>query len=164
VVLSQKAKVTVVLKKQSRLTSWSRLSYFDVRRQAAVSHRQFRSWSGKEWLTQPGQIKRSTLQEKLAEQGYSARQMRMYADTGVAARRYQQKYRNQLVHSDIKYGPYLPIGKEGQKKQVYLVTFIDDATRFILHGEFYPLLDKIIVEDCFRKAISKIWCTRESIL
>jgi hypothetical protein len=35
------------------------------------------------------------------------------------------------------------------------VTFIDDATRLILHGEFYPMLDKVIVEDCFRKAIMK---------
>jgi transposase InsO family protein len=110
-----------------------------------------------EWEGQvaPGQLKRSTLQEKLAERGYSTRQMRMYAETGVAARRFQQKYRNRLVHSDIKYGPYLPIGPDGTKKQVYLVTFIDDATRFVLHGEFYPTLDKVIVEDCFRQAITK---------
>jgi putative transposase len=47
------------------------------------------------------------------------------------------------------------IGKGGAKKQVYLVTFIDDATRFVLHGEFYPTLDQIIVEDCFRKALQK---------
>ncbi len=40
-------------------------------------------------------------------------------------------------------------------KQVFLVTFIDDATRFVLHGEFYPVMDKTIVEDCFRRAIQK---------
>lgn len=110
-----------------------------------------------EWeeLVQPGQIKRSTLQEKMALRGYSARHMRMYAETGIAARRYQKKYRNQLWHSDIKYGPYLPIGKDGAKKQVYLVSFIDDATRFVLHGQFYPMLDQIIVQDCFRRAIHK---------
>lgn len=110
-----------------------------------------------EWeeLVQPGQIKRSTLQEKLAERGYSARHMRMYAETGIAARRFQKKYRNQLWHSDIKYGPYLPIGKDGAKKQVYLVSFIDDATRYVLHGQFYPMLDQIIVQDCFRRAIHK---------
>ncbi|SFR19125.1 DDE-type integrase/transposase/recombinase, partial [Desulfoscipio geothermicus] len=113
---------------------------------------QIMEWEG---LVQKGQIKRSTLQEKLAEKGYSTRQMRMYSDAGVAARRFQKKYRNQLWHSDIKYGPYLPIGKDGTPKQVYLVTFIDDATRFVLHGEFYPTLDQVIVEDCFRKAIHK---------
>lgn len=52
-------------------------------------------------------------------------------------------------------GPYLPIGKDGKKKQVYLVTFVDDATRFILHGQFYPTLDQVIVEDAFRQAILK---------
>src|SRR5690606_32579793 len=108
---------------------------------------QILEWEG---LAEPGKIKRSTLQEKLAERGYSSRQMKLYTNTGVAARRYQQAYRNKLWHSDIKYGPYLPIGKDGMKKQVYLVTFIDDATRMILHGEFYPMLDQVIVEDCFR--------------
>ena len=113
---------------------------------------QILEWEGK---VSPGQIKRSTLQEKLAERGYSARHMRMYSQSGVAARRFQQKSRNMLWHSDIKYGPYLPIGPGGTKRQIYLVTFIDDATRFVLHGEFYPTLDHVIVEDCFRKAIMK---------
>lgn len=107
-------------------------------------------WEG---VVEPGQIKRSTLQEQLANRGYSSRQMKMYTSTGVAARRFQQRYRNKLWHSDIKYGPYLPIGKDGEKKQVYLVLFVDDATRYVLHGEFYPTLDKVIVEDCFRKSI-----------
>jgi putative transposase len=113
---------------------------------------QILEWEG---LAQPGQLKRSTLQEKLAERGYSTRHMRMYAETGVAARRFQKQYRNRLWHSDIKFGPYLPIGKDGGKKQVYLVCFIDDATRFVLHGQFYPTLDQVIVEDCFRQAIQK---------
>lgn len=110
-----------------------------------------------EWeeLVQPGQIKRSTLQEKLAERGYSSRHMRMYTETSIAARRFQKKYRNQLWHSDIKYGPYLPIGINSAKKQVYLVSFIDDATRLVLHGQFYPVLDQVIIEDCFRQAIHK---------
>ncbi len=110
-----------------------------------------------EWerLAEPGQIKRSTLQEKLAQRGYSTRHMRLYNSSGVAARRFQQKHRNQLWHSDLKYGPYLPIGINGTKKQVYLVLFLDDATRFSLHGQFYPTLDQIIVEDSFRQAIQK---------
>ena len=113
---------------------------------------QILEWEG---LAEPGQIKRSTLQEKLAERGYSARHMKLYAESGTAARRYQKKYRNQLWHSDLKYGPYLPIGQDGRKKQVYLVIFIDDATRLILHGQFYPMLDQIIVEDAFRQAVLK---------
>ena len=109
-------------------------------------------WEG---LVAIGQLKRSTLQEKLATLGYSTRHMKMYAGGGIAARRFQHKYRNQLWHSDIKYGPYLPIGPDGALKQVFLVVFIDDATRFVLHGQFYPTLDQVIIEDAFRQAIQK---------
>lgn len=110
-----------------------------------------------EWeeKAQPGLLKRSTLQEKLAERGYSSRQMRMYAGSGVAARRFQKRHRNALWQSDIKYGPFLPIGPDGANKQAYLVLFVDDATRFVLHGGFYDSLEGAIVEDCFRKAIEK---------
>ncbi|WP_029423094.1 DDE-type integrase/transposase/recombinase [Alicyclobacillus macrosporangiidus] len=113
---------------------------------------QILEWEG---YAKPGQIKRSTLQEKLAERGYSSRQMRMYAATGTAARRFQRRHRNELWQSDIKFGPYLPIGPGGARKQVYLVVFLDDATRYVLHAEFYPTLDQAIVEDCFRQAIQK---------
>lgn len=113
---------------------------------------QILEWEG---LAEPGQIKRSTLQEKLTEKGYSTRHMRLYSQTGVAARRFQKRHRNQLWQSDIKYGPYLPIGQNGMKKQVYLVAFIDDATRFVLHAAFYPTLDSRIIEDAFRQAIQK---------
>lgn len=113
---------------------------------------QILEWEG---LVEPGQIKRSTLQEKLIERGYSSRQMRLYSQTGVAARRFQKRHRNQLWQGDIKFGPYLPIGPNGTKKQVYLVVMIDDATRFILHGAFYPTLDSRIVEDAFRQAVQK---------
>jgi putative transposase len=113
---------------------------------------QILEWEG---LAEPGQLKRSTLQEKLTEKGYSSRQMRLYSQSGVAARRFQKRHRNQLWQSDIKYGPYLPIGPNRTKKQVYLVAIIDDATRFVLHGAFYPTLDSRIVEDALRQAVQK---------
>lgn len=113
---------------------------------------QILEWEGQ---VKPGELKRSTLQEKLAERGYSSRHMRLYENKGIAARRFQKRRRNALWQSDIKYGPYLPIGPGGEKKQVHLVLFEDDATRSVLHGEFYALFDQTIVEDCFRKAIQK---------
>ena len=100
-----------------------------------------------------GLLKRTTLQNKLQESGYSARQMKMYQQGGLAARRFQRKERGDMWHSDIKFGPFLTIG--GVKKQIYLVSFLDDATRYVVHGEFYDSLDQTIVEDCFRKAILK---------
>jgi transposase InsO family protein len=100
-----------------------------------------------------GLLKRTTLQDRLQERGYSARQMKMYQQGGLAARRFQRRERGDLWHSDIKHGPFLTIC--GEKKQIYLVSFLDDATRYVVHGEFYDSLDQAIVEDCFRKAILK---------
>lgn len=100
-----------------------------------------------------GLLKRTTLQDKLQDKGYSARQMKMYQSGGLAARRFQRHNRGDMWHSDIKYGKFLTVG--GEKKQTYLVSFLDDATRFVVHGEFYDSLDQTIVEDCLRKAILK---------
>ncbi len=100
-----------------------------------------------------GFLKRTTLQEKLSERGYSSRQMKLYQGGGVAARRFQRQERGDMWHSDIKYGPFLTMN--GVRKQIYLVSFLDDATRYVVHGEFYDSLDQTIVEDCFRKAILK---------
>jgi transposase InsO family protein len=109
-----------------------------------------------EEVVDEGELKRTTLQENLAKLGYSARQMKMYSNSpGVATRRFNKKRRMHLIHSDIKYGPFLPIGPNGKKRQVYLVTMLDDATRFILHAQFYPTLDQTIVQDCLRMAILK---------
>ena len=100
-----------------------------------------------------GLLKRTTLQDKLQERGYSARQMKLYQQTGLAARRFARLERNDMWHSDIKYGPFLTAN--GLKKQIYLVSFLDDATRYVIHAEFYDSLDQTIVEDCFRKAVLK---------
>lgn len=50
-------------------------------------------WEG---LISPGEVKRSTLQEHLTRKGYSSRQMRMYHQSGTAARRFQKRTRNKL--------------------------------------------------------------------
>ena len=70
-----------------------------------------------------GFLKRTTLQERLAERGYSARHMKMYQDPGVAARRFARSERGDLWHSDIKYGPFININ--GELTQIFLVCFID---------------------------------------
>jgi transposase InsO family protein len=100
-----------------------------------------------------GMLKRTTLQDKLMSEGYSARQMKLYQQGGLAARRFARLERNDMWHSDIKYGPFLKIN--GEQKQIYLVSFLDDATRYVVHAEFYASLDQSVVEDCFRKAVLK---------
>ena len=60
-----------------------------------------------------------------------------------------------LIQGDIKYGPKLPIGKNGAMVQTCLSSAIDDHSRFILASEFYDNQEERIVEDTFRKAILK---------
>jgi hypothetical protein len=56
--------------------------------------------------------------------------------------------------SDIKYGPFVP-GENGRKKQIYLVVWIDDATRYIVSARFY--LDQTVdaLEDSLHRAVQK---------
>jgi len=109
-----------------------------------------------EGMVAPGAIRRSTLQDYFQAQGYSAKQVRLYESiSGQATRRFQHRNRNDLWQSDIKHGMYLPVGKGGAMQQSYLVTFLDDATRNVIHAEFYTTLDQGIVEDAFRSALIK---------
>ena len=106
-----------------------------------------------EQVVTKGSVSRSTLQRHLHSKGFGSHQMKVYTKTGAAARRFQKSQRCNLFQGDIKYGPYLPIGKNGARKQVYLSAFIDDATRFIVAAKFYDHQQVSIIEDTLRSAI-----------
>ena len=101
----------------------------------------------------PGFLKRTTLQDALQREGYSAGMMKIYRDPTYGSQRFQRLHRNDLWQGDIKYGPTLKIN--GLSTQTYLSCLIDDATRMILHGEFYANMTEAIVEDTLHKAIVK---------
>ena len=107
-----------------------------------------------EGIISPGSVARSTLQRHLTTRGYASSQMRMYTKKGAAARRFQKEHRNQLWMSDFKFGPFIPV-KNGCKKQIYLIVWIDDSSRYIVNAGFY--LDQTVeeVEDSLRIAIQK---------
>ena len=100
-----------------------------------------------------GLLRRTTLQEKMAARGYSSRLMKLYQQKGVASRRFERRNRNDLWQADIKFVSSHDV--QGRKKEIYLVCFIDDKTRYVVHAEFYDNLEQTIVQDCFRKAIIK---------
>ena len=60
-----------------------------------------------------------------------------------------------LIQGDIKYGPKLPIGKNGAKVQTYLSSAIDDHSRYLLSSRFYDNQEEAIIEDTFHQAISR---------
>ena len=99
-----------------------------------------------------GDVKRSTLQKNLEEQGYSCRQMSMRtfaSDTAVL--RFQKSHRMQLVQADIKYGPVLKI--KGKAVQTYWIGWIDDYSRYILGDVFYDSQKALDVLNSFRGII-----------
>lgn len=108
-----------------------------------------------EGKAEPGQISRSTLQRRLQEKGFSASQVRIYVKKGAAARRFQKEHRCQLWQSDVKYGPHAAEKKGGRKKQIYLVSWIDDATRFIVSSKFYTTEGVSALEDSLRTGVQK---------
>ena len=100
-----------------------------------------------------GFLKRATLCDRLREVGYSKTQMKLYQQPGIAARRFARTERNDMWQSDIKHCGYIKYGKES--RELYFVGIIDDATRYLIHGEFYHDFDQSIIEDSLRKGINK---------
>lgn len=102
----------------------------------------------------PGALCRSTLQRHLFQAGYGKTQMKKYVEAkSTSAGRFVKPHRMMLIQADIKYGPKLPIGKNGAKIQTYLSAAIDDHSRFIIASGFYDNQEAAIVEDTFHKAI-----------
>mgnify|MGYP003300333921 FL=1 len=102
----------------------------------------------------PGVLKRPTLERHLYKRGFGREHMQMYHDARESSsKRFCKPHRMMLVQGDIKYGPKLPIGKNGAKVQTYLSSAIDDHSRYILSSRFYDNQEETIVEDTFHQAI-----------
>ena len=100
-------------------------------------------------------VARSTLERQLRQKGLSGRQLAKEANAGgTTSRRFVRVGRNTLWQSDLKYGPFLFDPNSPKKKyRTYLLAIIDDATRLVVHAEFYPDQKLPILEDGLRKAI-----------
>jgi transposase InsO family protein len=103
-----------------------------------------------EGLIEEGSVKRSTLQDCLFKRGYGATQFKLYREAAPdGGRRFQRRNSNDLWQADTKHFGFIG------KKKVYLIAFIDDCTRFVVHSEFYFDENAETVMDCLRKAIEK---------
>lgn len=104
----------------------------------------------------PGVLKRSTLQRHMFKAGFGSSHMDIYNDARKSSsKRFCKPHRMMLVQGDIKYGPRLPIGKNGALTRTYLSSAIDDHSRMILASKFYNTQEESIVADTFRKVILK---------
>ena len=104
----------------------------------------------------PGTLKRSTLERHLYQAGFGAKQMQTYLDARQSSsKRFCKPHRMMLLQGDIKYGPTLPIGKNGAMVRTYLSSALDDHSRFVLASRFYDTQEESIVEDTFRTVIMR---------
>jgi putative transposase len=100
-------------------------------------------------------VARSTLERHLRQQGLSGREIKA-EQKQVVSRRFNRVGRNTLWQADLKFGPYLPNPKQlGHKIRTYLIAMIDDATRLVVHAEFYDNQRLPVLEDTFRKALTR---------
>ena len=108
----------------------------------------------REGKIKPGEVAGSTLGRTLRNMGMTTRDFRMKKDKGTGSRRFQKPHKGMLWQTDIKYGPSLLDPTDPKKmRRTYLIVFLDDATRLVVHGEFYFHQRLPILEDCFRKAL-----------
>ena len=104
----------------------------------------------------PGTLKRSTMERHLYQAGFGAKQMQTYLDARQSSsKRFCKPHRMMLLQGDIKYGPKLPLGKNGARVQTYLSSAIDDHSRYLLSSRFYDNQEESIIEDTFHQAISR---------
>lgn len=66
---------------------------------------------------------------------------------------FEMEFANDCWQSDTSHGPVIKV--DGQKRQAYLITFIDDSSRLILHGEFFFNDNAVNMQSVFKKAIAK---------
>ena len=73
---------------------------------------------------------------------------------------FAKAHANDLWQGDTLHGPYLETGLRGKPVKTYLICFIDDASRVIPHGAFYPADDTSHLTACFQTALYKRICAR----
>ncbi len=68
-------------------------------------------------------------------------------------RKFAAELPNDLWQSDVMHGPKVDIN--GKMRKSYLIAIIDDHSRLIAHGQFYPSEALVCYLDAFENALAK---------
>jgi putative transposase len=71
----------------------------------------------------------------------------------VERKAFEMEFANECWQSDTSHGPKIII--DGRKRQTYLISIIDDASRLITHSQFYFNDNAVNMQMTLKKAISK---------
>jgi transposase InsO family protein len=105
-------------------------------------------------FVEPGVLKESTLSRQLRNRGMTRKAL--LKEQKNTFHRFEAEHRNACWQGDVQHTIYLPHPEQkGKKKMAYLVVFIDDYSRFVVHGQFYFEERVPRLEDCLKKAILK---------
>jgi putative transposase len=99
---------------------------------------------------EPLDITAGALWRHLAKAGLGARG----AAPPAGLRRWEANGPNQLWQGDVKHGPYLPDPiRPDRMRKTYLIAFLDDYSRCIMHAEWFWAEDVYALEIVFQKAL-----------
>jgi putative transposase len=71
----------------------------------------------------------------------------------VERKAFEMEFSNDCWQGDSSHGPVIKVN--GQKHKTYLISFIDDASRILAHGEFFFNDNAVNMQIVLKKAISK---------
>ncbi|MBT9147707.1 MAG: hypothetical protein DDT32_01472 [Syntrophomonadaceae bacterium] len=105
-------------------------------------------------FVEPSQLKESTLSRQLRSRGMT--RTALETEHKNTFRRFEASHRNACWQGDVQHTLYLPHPVQpGKKKMAYLVVFLDDYSRLVVHGQFYFEERVPRLEDCLKKALLK---------
>ena len=97
-----------------------------------------------------GELSRSAIHRLLQQHGLSSPQA---PPNETERRRYEAMYAGDLWYGDVMHGPKMMI--DGRLRKVYLVSFMDDASRLITHSAFCLGETALDIEAVLKQAILK---------
>jgi len=90
----------------------------------------------------------ATVHRYIRENNLKAKQI-----SGNEVKSFEMEFANDCWQADTSRGPLINV--DGKKQRAYLIAFIDDASRMLLHTQFYFNDNAINMQDSFKKAIAK---------
>ncbi|MBP2033986.1 hypothetical protein J2Z42_002703 [Clostridium algifaecis] len=104
-------------------------------------------------LIEEGYIKASTTSKATVLRYIRENNLKRNQIAPIDRKAYEMEFANDCWQSDTSHGPVIKVN--GQKRQTYLITFLDDASRLILHGELFFNDNAVNMQSVFKKSISK---------
>jgi len=101
-----------------------------------------------EGVIDPGNISRPTVYRYIEDLSLLGE---LKDDEKAESLRFSYERVGDLWQGDVMYGPYITIGKK--KVQTYLHMFIDDASRYPVHSQFYLSQNFETLRHCFKEAV-----------